>query len=122
MRVTQRKGDIAVSQAIATFTKFGHDVSIPLTESASYDIVVDYYNQLKRVQVRYSSTKDVDLRRIHSNSKGYVVNKSKENSYDWLYILNSIGKEYLYKKCFHNRRSVRPSFGNEIETIFKIKN
>ena len=42
MRTTQRKGDFAVAQAIATFTKAGHDVSLPLTESAAYDIVVDY--------------------------------------------------------------------------------
>lgn len=108
MRLTQRKGDIAVSQAIASFTKLGYDVSIPLTESAPYDIVVDVENTIKRVQVRYASTKDVDLRRIHSNPKGYVVNKSKANSYDWLYILNSNGKEYLFKTCFSDRRSIRP--------------
>jgi hypothetical protein len=41
MRETQRKGDIAVSQAIATFTKMGFDVSIPFTESAAYDLVAD---------------------------------------------------------------------------------
>lgn len=79
MRITQRKGDIAVSQAIATFTKLGFDVSLPITESAAYDLILDTPNGLKRVQVRYASTSDVDLRRIHSNSKGYVVKKSKKN-------------------------------------------
>ena len=39
MRTTQRKGDIATSRAIAYFTSEGCDVSIPLTESAAYDIV-----------------------------------------------------------------------------------
>ena len=34
MRQTQRKGDIAVAQAIATFTRMGYDVAVPLTESA----------------------------------------------------------------------------------------
>jgi hypothetical protein len=34
MRITQRKGDIATSRAVATFTAMGFDVSIPLTESA----------------------------------------------------------------------------------------
>jgi hypothetical protein len=37
MRTTQRKGDIATSRAVATFTARGFDVSIPLTESAAYD-------------------------------------------------------------------------------------
>lgn len=75
MRVTQRKGDIAVSQAIATFTKLGFDVAIPVTESAAYDLIIDTYKGLKRVQVRYTSIKEVDLRRIHSNSHGYVIKK-----------------------------------------------
>ena len=108
MRLTQRKGDIAVSQAIASFTKLGFDVSIPMTESAPYDLIIDISGCLKRLQVRYASNKDVDLRRVHSNSKGYVVNKSKENAYDWLYILRPNGKEYLLKNCYVGRRSVRP--------------
>ena len=70
MRLTQRKGDTAVAQAIATFTRMGFDVLIPLTESAAYDLVVDAEGELRRVQVRYAGRDHVDLRRIHSNSKG----------------------------------------------------
>ncbi len=108
MRLTQRKGDIGVSQAIATFTKIGFDVSLPLTESAPYDLIVDTGNKLARVQVRYTSTGEVDLRRIHSNSKGYVVKKSQKDSYDWLYILRNDGAEYLIKECLHGRRAIKP--------------
>ncbi len=108
MRNTQRKGDIAVSQAIASFTKKGYDVSLPLTESASYDLIVDIGNDLKRVQVRYCSISSVDLRRVHSNSKGYVVKKTKENAYDWLYVLKNDGKEYLIEKCLAGRRAIKP--------------
>ena len=106
MRVTQRKGDIAVSQAIATFTKRGYDVLIPFTESAAYDIAVDINGRIKRVQVKFAGTKEVDLRRIHSNAKGYVIKKSKENSYDWLYIYQKDGKEFLIRKCLAGRRSI----------------
>lgn len=106
MRETQRKGDIAVSQAIASFTKKGWDVALPFTESAAYDLIVDIDGELKRVQVRYVSGDCVDLRRVHSNSKGYVVKKSKPNAYDWLYILKANGKEYLVKKCLSGRRSI----------------
>lgn len=108
MRKTQRKGDIAVSQAIASFTKCGYDVLLPLTESAAYDLIIDTGKELKRVQVRYASTDDVDLRRVHSNSQGYVVKKSKPNSYDWLYVLKNNGEEYLIKECLAGRRSLRP--------------
>lgn len=109
MRTTQRKGDIAVSQAIARFTRMGYDVALPLTESASYDLIVDTGEALKRVQIRYSSVKEVALRRIHSNSKGYVVKKTKTNAYDWLYIFKNTGEEYLIKKCLVNRNSIVPT-------------
>lgn len=108
MRTTQRKGDIAVSQAISTFTKMGYDVSLPFTESAAYDLVVDTKGFLKRVQIRYSSVKEIPLRRIHSNSKGYVIKKTKANAYDWLYIYMSSGKEYLIKKCLSGRSTITP--------------
>ena len=105
MRITQRKGDIGVTQAIATFTRLGYDVLLPVTESAAYDVVVDTGKGLKRVQVRYSSDTEVDLRRIHSNSAGYVVKKTRPNAYDWLYVFNG-KEEFLVKNCLPDRRSI----------------
>lgn len=113
MRTTQRKGDLATTQAIATFTRLEMDVSLPVTESAAYDLVVDDGSELKRVQVKYSSSPDVDLRQIHSNSKGYVVKKTQPKGYDWLYVLYA-GKEYLIKECLVGRRSIRPSIKDQI--------
>jgi hypothetical protein len=109
MRTTQRKGDIAVSRAIARFTGMGYDVSIPFTESAAYDLIVDTGVELERVQVRYCSVREVALRRIHSNSNGYVVKKTKEDSYDWLYVFKNTGEEYLIKQCLANRNSIVPT-------------
>jgi hypothetical protein len=108
MRLTQRKGDIATSRAIATFTAMGYDVSIPLTESAAYDLVVDDQSQLARVQCKYIAGVQVDLRRIHSNGQGYVVKRTPAGSYDWLYVLKADGREYLMKECFAERRAVNP--------------
>lgn len=119
MRTTQRKGDIAVSQAVATFTKLGFDVSIPLTESAAYDLIVDHPDGLKRVQVRYSGFREVDLRRIHSNSSGYVIKKVKKNAYDWLYVLKNTGEEYLLQDCLHTRRSFTPKPQYLLSNILK---
>lgn len=117
MRTTQRKGDLATAQAIATFTRVGYDVLIPITESAAYDIVVDTPEGLKRVQVKYSSDRKVDLRNIHSNSNGYVVKKAQQNAYDWLYVLfekDNIFEEYLFKECFVNRRSISLIFASKL--------
>ncbi len=108
VRTTQRKGDIATSRAVATFTAMGYDVSIPLTESAAYDLVVDDGHRLARVQCKFSSgaRRQVDLRRIHSNSAGYVVKRTAEGSYDWLFVLDGSNEEYLIKSCLAERRSV----------------
>ena len=108
MRATQRKGDIATSRAVATFTQMGYDVSIPLTESAFYDLIVDDGRCLYRVQCKFVSTSEVDLRRIHSNSRGYVTKLLPEGAYDWLYVLRPDGDEFLIKECHAGRRSVTP--------------
>ena len=67
----------------------GYDVSIPLTESAAYDLVVDDGHRLARVQCKFGDRRhEVDLRRIHSNSTGYVVKRTAEGAYDWLFVLD----------------------------------
>lgn len=86
----------------------GHDVSIPMTESAAYDLIVDTGESLARVQVRYSTDGVVGLRRIHSNSQGYVVKMPRANAYDWLYVLRGDGREYLIKECIVGRNSIKP--------------
>jgi hypothetical protein len=109
MRVTQRKGDIAVAKAIYTFTLLGYDVAQPLSESAPYDLIVDDGTTLFKVQVRYwGSGKSVGLRRIHSNSNGYVIKKTPPGAYDWLYVLRGDGREYLIKECLQGRNCVTP--------------
>jgi hypothetical protein len=86
----------------------GYDVAIPLTESAAYDLVVDDGELLSRVQCKYVSDRrrQVDLRQIHSNSNGYVVKRTPPEAYDWLFVLDAYGSEYLLKTCLAGRRSV----------------
>jgi PD-(D/E)XK endonuclease len=111
VRTTQRKGDIATARAVTTFTEMGFDVSIPLTESAAYDLIVDDGGEVRRVQCKFVGGRHVDLRRIHSNSTGYVVKRVAVDAYDWLYVLQGSGAEYLIRECLAGRRSVtvRPS-------------
>jgi len=119
MRFTQRKCDTAVAQAVATFTKLGFDVSLPFTESAAYDLIIDIDGVLKKVQVKFCSKKEVGLRRIHSNSSGYIVKKPIENSFDWVYILNSDGVEYLIPYSLAGRNSVTPQQKDELGNVLK---
>jgi hypothetical protein len=65
-------------------------------------------DQLARVQCKFANDRrrQVDLRRIHSNSSGYVVKRTTEGSYDWLYVLDGRGSEFLIKECLAQRRAV----------------
>jgi PD-(D/E)XK endonuclease len=87
----------------------GFDVALPLTESAAYDLVVDDGDRLRRIQCKFTGGRQVDLRRIHSNSNGYVVKRTASGAYDWLYVLRSDGSEYLIKECLAGRRAVNLS-------------
>jgi len=64
------------------------------------------------VQCKFSSSAEVGLRRIHSNSRGYVVKRIEDDAYDWLYVLRPDGSEFLLKECHAGRRSVtlRPEY------------
>jgi hypothetical protein len=115
-RATQRKGDIAVARAIASFTAAGLDVLIPLTESAAYDLAVDDGARLQRVQCKFTSTGYVDLRNIHSNSQGYVVKFIDAEVYDWLYVLHADGREFLVKHCPLGRRAMSVVKMKSLET------
>ena len=115
-RETQRKGDLAKAKSIATFTAMGYDVAVLITESAAYDIIVDTPEGLQRVQVKYTSTDGVDLRKIHSNSTGYVVKLQGGNDYDLLYVFHPVLGEFLYRKCLEGRQNVKLSQMEKIST------
>lgn len=95
----------------------GWDVALPLTESGSYDLIVDDGDGLHRVQCRFASAPDVPLRRIHSNAKGYVVKKTEANEYDWLYVLRPDGVQYLIRECLVGRTGIRPKPEHMISSL-----
>jgi hypothetical protein len=122
MRSTQRKGDTAVAQAVATFTRIGYDVFLPLTESAPYDLIVDLGKSLKRIQIKYTTDGKVDLRRVHSNSKGYVVKKPLGGVYDWMYVFRGPTKEeFLVIKPPFGKRSLKMQECHLLHNALKIR-
>jgi hypothetical protein len=95
----------------------GYDVSIPLTESAPYDLIVDVGDRLRRVRCKFCSTREVDLRRIRSNSHGYVEKRVADDAYDWLYVLRPDGSEFLIKECHPGRCSVTPQPEHQLGAV-----
>lgn len=114
-RETQKKGDLGVALAIAKLTQLGYDVSVPLSESAAYDLLADTPNGIKRIQVRYTTKNGVGLRRIHSNAAGYVVKRKVQGSYDWLIIVRSDGKIFLIEEASITKiNQITPTADHEI--------
>jgi len=102
---TQVKGDLAVTRAIFVLTSMGYNIAIPITESAQYDLIAENSTGIFKVQVKYSEGNQVDLRRIHSNSQGYVV-KKYSGSFDWLFVYSPKLGDFLLKQDLSGRSTV----------------
>lgn len=97
------KGNMALGNAIAYFTKEGYTVSIPLTDTQEYDLVVDINGELKKVQCKYTSTREksgnfrIDIRvRGHKNASGdYYCKIMNYNEVDYVYALTEDMDSYL---------------------------
>lgn len=71
MGKTQYKGDVGSAVVLAELTKKGYTVSIPFTESARYDLIVDKAGTLYKVQVKCKTPKSDRLEvPLCSNSEG----------------------------------------------------
>ncbi len=51
-RNSKQQGDVGLAIAIAWFAKNGYRVSIPLTDSQDYDLVIEVETRFYSVQVR----------------------------------------------------------------------
>lgn len=98
---SKRQGDIGLAQAIATFSRIGYTVSVPLTDSQAYDLIVDKDGVISRVQVKTTSYKQGKYFRCSLTVKGGnrsssgKIKKFDKLSVELLYVLTADGKEYI---------------------------
>lgn len=99
---TKKQGDSGVGAAIALFTSKGQTVSIPLTDSQDYDLIVEVNGKLSKVQAKTcnykqsNSSYQVTLATYGGNRSG--VGKRKlfnSKKVDLLFILCGNGDQYL---------------------------
>jgi hypothetical protein len=88
---TKQLGDVGLGKAIAYFTSQGYTVSIPLTDSQDYDLVVGIGYGIFRVQVKATSFKrryyevSLTVKGGNRSSTGKIKKIDKE-IVDMLYI------------------------------------
>ena len=97
---TQQQGNVGVGKAISHFTQVGSTISIPLNDTQDYDLIVDYNDSLKKIQVKTVYSKNpynnyvVELR-TRTHMKGKLYSTKGLGDIDYLFILTNTGDEYL---------------------------
>lgn len=98
---TKQKGNIAIGEAIAHYTKLNYIVSLPLNDSQDYDIIIDNGISLKKVQVKFTSSKSksnkfiITLKSVSGSSRK-VYKTLKDSKVDLLFCVTSENQKYEY--------------------------
>lgn len=101
---TKKRGDIGLGMAIGVLTAKGATVSLPLTDSQDYDLIVDLDGALQRVQVKTVSYHrhgyfQVNLAcRGGNRSKNAATKKNSGMAYDLFFVVTENGDCYLIPK------------------------
>lgn len=98
---TKKQGDWGLGQAIGHFTAIGWTVSIPLTDSQDYDMIVDNGVQLLRVQVKTTTFRApsgnymVSLTVKGGNRSYNTIKKFDRTKVDAIFIVTADNVKYL---------------------------
>lgn len=107
---SRKQGDWGLGQAIAWATSKGYHVSVPLTESQAYDLVIDD-GELKRVEVKTTTYRQqvskkapngyflVNLRTFGGNRSRQSIRKLSPGV-DALFIVTGDGTRYFIPRKF----------------------
>ena len=93
---TKDKGTLGEALAIAHYVSLGYEVAIPLGDRRPYDLIVDTGRQLLKVQVKYTTTREVDLRVSGGNKSRNTHVPYKDGDFDLLLVVSG-GTCYEYE-------------------------
>ncbi len=109
---SKKQGDYGMTRAMAYFAEYGYTVSIPLTDSQDYDLVVDFAGTLRKVQIKTTSyirneNYQVELRVKGGNQTGTGKSKNfDKEKVDYLYVLSSNGSSWLIPSIEINAKTI----------------
>ena len=98
---SKKQGVVGMCYAIAYYSKLGWTVSIPITDSQDYDLLVENTdNNILKVQVKTSryltegGTYQVSLKTCGGNKSGQTIKKMDKNYIDLVFVLVDDGSCY----------------------------
>ena len=106
----KQKGNCGLGIAIGYFSTNGYTVSIPLNDTQDYDLLVDKDNQIRSVQVKYTSCKtkygnyQVALKSC-GGTKGKTYKTIINTNIDYLFVATDQLDKYLIPKSEINNKS-----------------
>lgn len=98
---SKKQGDWGVGAAIAHYSKLGHTILIPLTDSQDYDLVVDVEGKLQRIQVKTTTYKNrqgnytVSLTTKGGNRSYNTIKKMDKAFVDQIFIITKENEIYI---------------------------
>lgn len=107
---TKKQGDVGLGKAISFYTGLGWTVSLPLTDSQDYDLIVDTGEKLERVQVKTTKNREFPLRVMGGNrSWSGVVKKFDNSKVERLFLYRLNGECYdVSTKGLKNKNGIVP--------------
>ena len=99
---SRKQGDVGTGYAITYFLSKGYTVAIPISDSQSYDLIIEKGGKMERVQCKTSFKKNefgvyrIELRTV-SNTRGKKldIRKPSKKNFDSLFVTDGDGKMYL---------------------------
>jgi hypothetical protein len=93
------QGNVGLGKAIAYYTSIGSIVSIPITDSQPYDLIIDN-GQLQKIQVKttFCMSKglyQVNLKQCGGSSKTYSTKLFEPKDSDILYVFSESGDQWI---------------------------
>lgn len=101
---SKKQGDIGMCYAMAYYSKLGWTISVPITDSQDYDLIVDTGINLLKVQIKTTSQISeygifvVNLKTSGGNKSTYVYKTFDENNSNLLFVLTNNGDCYSIPK------------------------
>ena len=96
----KKQGDVGMCYAMAYYSKLGWTISIPITDSQDYDLIVDNGVTLLKVQVKTTNQISeygipvVSLKTNGGNKSGYTSKNFDENKCDLVFCMTKNAEFY----------------------------
>lgn len=97
---SKKQGDAGLGVAIGWFAINGVTISLPLTDSQDYDLIVDINDKLGRVQVKTTTFKKGDFYRVNlrvcgGNRSGQTIKHFDKTKVEHLFVYTKTGDKYF---------------------------